>query len=513
MSSTSDKTSRSHNKIPSDQPDIDVQGWEEYTTNVGTNNGDLLFPHVRYGFVDDGKFKQGPLVPLSDSIPKDAITISTGIYFLTVDEKQRANRGFSSKEIQNTCEKAGRVAYSVVAESDALEEGASVSTVVDWLTSLASELGIQNSAYRLFYSGNRSIHLHTDYFIRHQDLSRLKEDIKSFNESEGADLDDSIYSAKSQFRLTGTEHNKTNLSKIQTSGKEDIQDLVKKAGAATNNLSSPYSLPNGISNHLVAGNDNRSSLPKEFENQLLPRYLNGITDSDDQDLLNELDGSYTNRYFSPYAKTGDGERSICVFEPRGGAFYCRNDNCIYLPSYIHGARGADGEYVMREKKAPILLSKKDYEKKDFNVRESLVMIGGQSRSSRIFSISDDDQEFVVELINQADEFDERRFILKDLRLKGYPVGKSGMNGDPRKPHSTSNQDLQRLKEKLIASDRVPDRDEAFRISCSLLRTSNWEQAWEWNKKAWGDQFDPKITRQELQKIIEQYPEDYTQTGV
>ena len=258
MSSTSDKTSRSHNKIPSDEPDIDVQGWEEYTTNVGTNNGDLLFPHVRYGFVDDGKFKQGPLVSLSESIPKDAITISTGIYFLTVDEKQRVNRGFSSKKIQNTCENAGRVAYSVVAESDALEEGASVSTVVDWLTSLASELGIQNSGYRLFYSGNRSIHLHTDYFIRHQDLSRLKEDIKSFNESESADLDDSIYSAKSQFRLTGTEHNKTNLSKIQTSGKEDIQDLVKKAGGATNNLSSPYSLPNGISNHLVAGNDNRS---------------------------------------------------------------------------------------------------------------------------------------------------------------------------------------------------------------------------------------------------------------
>jgi hypothetical protein len=141
------------------------------------------------------------------------------------------------------------------------------------------------------------------------------------------------------------------------------------------------------------------------------------------------------------------------------------------------------------------------------------MIGGQSRSSRIFSVCNEDQEFIIELLSFPEEKDERQFILKDLKFKGYPVGESGMNGELTEYHSTSDYDIQRLKNDLITSNRTPTRDEAFRISCSLLRTKGWKQAWEWNKKAWGDQFDAEFTHRGLQSIIEQYPDDYKHVDI
>jgi hypothetical protein len=319
MSPTSDKTSHSHNKIPNDQPEkgpaIDIRGWEKSSANVGLNNGDLLYPHVRYGFIDDSGFSQKGLVPLNDPIPEAATFVSTGIYFLTTEEKQQAERGRSPKEIQSKCENSGRVAYSVVAESDAMDDVTSIPTIIDWLTSLATKLDIEDSEYSLFFSGNRSVHLHTDYFIRHQDLDRLKGEVRSFNESEGADLDLSLYKPKSQFRLSGAKHSDSKLHKIQISDDADRADAVSEATSASN-LSRFYSLPKGINNHLAAGNDDRSPLPEEFEHQLLSRYIKGDPDEENEDPVESLDGSYNNRYFSPYAKTENGERSVCVFEPR-----------------------------------------------------------------------------------------------------------------------------------------------------------------------------------------------------
>jgi len=514
MSPTSDKTSRSHNKIPNDQPEqgpaIDVRGWETSNANIGPNNGDILYPHVRYGFIDDSGFSQKGLVPLNDPIPEAATFVSTGIYFLTAEEKRQAEKWKPPKEIQNKCENAGRVAYSVVAESDAIEDGKSVQTIIGWLISLTTKLGIEDSEYRLFFSGNRSIHLHTDYFIRHQDLDRLKDEVKNINKSEGAELDLSIYNTKKPFRLTGAKHRKSDLHKVQIPDDANRPDVVSEA-TSTNNRSLFYSLPEEMNNCLVAEDDNRNSLPDEFEHQLLSRYIKGTpggrNEDENEDPFESFDGSYNNHCFSPYSNTENGERSICVFEPRGGAYYCRDDDCIYLPSYIYAARGADGSFVMRQRKAPILISKKDYKKKDYQTGKTLVIIGGQSRSSRTFSVSNEDQEFIVDLLSFPDEIDKRQLIFKDLKAKGYSVGESGMNGELSEYNSASDYDIQRLKNDLISSDRTPTRDEAFSISCSLLRTKGWKQAWEWNKKAWGDQFSAEITEDQLQAIID-YDDDY-----
>jgi hypothetical protein len=49
--------------------------------------------------------------------------------------------------------------------------------------------------------------------------------------------------------------------------------------------------------------------------------------------------------------------------------------------------------------------------------------------------------------------------------------------------------------------------ERWRIACRVLKWG-WEPAWEWFKERFGTEFDPDITREQLQSVIEAFPEDY-----
>lgn len=510
MSPTSDKKPDTHNKIPEDITStqsragkIDHNGWEEYFQQHGSET-DHLFPHVRYGFIDeDTGLRQENLSPLTDKIPADASFVSPGIYFLTHEEVAQVSRGIPAKRIQTACEEDDRVAYTVVAESDAMEKGATVQTIINWLTSLAAKFGIEETEYRLFFSGNRSIHLHTDYYVRHENLHRLKETVEEFCQQQGADLDISIYKGNGQFRLIGAKHRKTDLYKVPVPANADRPEVVRRTQDFPE-LSLPHSIPKGRKNNNIAGNDSRNSLPQEYESRLLWGYINDSSSDIDWDPNTELDGSYTNRCFSPYANTGDGERSICVFEPKGGAFCRRDEKKIYLPSHIYGSRGADGEYVIRDRKAPLLLSGPDYEKREFETGETLVIIGGQSRESRIFEINEFDRELISNQLNLPDHDDQRQLVFTWLEDQGYSVGESGMHGEPRESASGASAKIQQLKQKLIQADRTPTHEEAVSISCSILQTDGYKEAWEWNKRAWGHQFDPEITRQQLKYLVTRY---------
>lgn len=137
-----------------------------------------------------------------------------------------------------------------------------------------------------------------------------------------------------------------------------------------------------------------------------------------------------------------------------------------------------------------------------------MIIGGQSRSSRIFEIGEFARELISSQLNLPDHDDQRQLAFTWLEDPGYPVGESGMRGQPRVSASDASAKIQRLKQKLIQADRAPKREEAFSISCSILQTDGHKGAREWNKRAWGNQFDPEITRDNLQNLIERYPEDY-----
>lgn len=502
-----DNTLDSHNKIPTNkkQNNVDTSGWEEYIQRQGSNTNQLV-PHVRYGFVDGEDINQGELVPLTDPIPEDATTVSPGIYFLTQEEIVQISRGIPTARIQTGCEMDDRVAYAVVAESDALEDGETVKQLADWLQTLAQDkLNIEKTDYRLFFSGRRSIHLHTDYYVRHENLHRLKETIEEFCQDEGADLDTSIYDPKSQFRLIGTNHRKTDLYKVEVPANADRIEAFRRAQDASE-LSLPHSIPKGRDDNLVAGNGDRSPLPEKYESRLLWEYLNENNLDIDWDPDVDLDESYTNRYFSPYANTEDGERSICVFEPVGGPYMVIESREIYVPSYIYAATGADGEYTIRQRKAPVLLSKRDYDKWQYEPGDQVVIIGGQSRNSRIFTVDKYDAEAAARTLSL--DTDKRDDALHWLKIQEYDIGSSGMHGTRRSGGTSQNEELRQIQSEIERGERKSRRDEVFRISCSLLQIGGWKQAWKFNKEAWGEDFDPEITHDVLSDIVERYPDDY-----
>lgn len=401
MPSASDDKLWNHNNIPSESPGkesqlIDDTGWVESAWASNNPSSQTYDPYIRYGFVEDGDFRQGKLRPLSDPIPPDAVTASLGIYFLTSREKYLVSQGVGAKFIQNNCEEDGRVAYTIVAESDALEDKVEAQTIIEWLIDFAENtLDLDKNEYQLYFSGHRSIHLHTDYYVPEGGLDFIKKEAQEFNQIQNAELDTGIYTSKRQFRLIGAEHQETGLYKISVPSDSDRDQLIK-LGLQDPNLDIPHSLPsNGAGNNLVAGNSSRRALPDKYESRLLSKYIKDAGSQIDEKSVAHLDGSYTNRYFSPYAKTEDGERSVCVFEPVNSPFCWMETKEIRVPSIIHGARGADGEYVIRNKKAPVILSKSDFRKFEYQSGEFVVIIGGQSRSSRIFTVDKFDKDLVA----------------------------------------------------------------------------------------------------------------------
>ncbi len=512
MPPTSDKKPRTHNKIPSDpansgERDIDETGWEEAAFHLGLNDANAYYPHVRYGYVQDEDLKQGELQHLSKSIPENAATASTGIYFLTASEQYHLSQGASAKSIQKACEIEGRVAYSIVAESDALQGDATAQTVIEWVTKLAEDvLNLNCDEYRLFYSGRRSIHLHTDYYVTHDRWESVKDDVDEFNQTHDADLDTSIYGPKKQFRLIGANHQTTGLSKVPIQGSEDRDQLVRK-GTQTQELVLPHSIPHKREeNNISAGNQGRTALPQEYESKLLPKYIKAERHAHSNHTEAGIEDCYPDRLFSPYAKAGEGPRSVCVVEPIGGAFCPRDEQTRFVPCYVYGARGANGDYSLRECEALVRLSPQDYRKHDYQNREPIVIIGGRRHRSRIFSIEDDDVDIIAAMLSGEDR---RDLALNILRGKEYNVGKSGMNGQRRKQSAgQSSEEILRIRNEIERGERSPSHNDVFRVSCSLLKTGGWQRAWNWNKKVWSDDFDPEITHSVLSAIIQQYPKDY-----
>lgn len=512
MPPTSDKKPRTHNKIPSDpansgERDIDGTGWEEAAFHLGLNDANAYYPHVRYGYVENEDLKQGELQHLSKPIPENAATASTGVYFLTASEQYHLSQGASAKSIQNACEAEGRVAYSIVAESDALEGDSTAQSVIGWLTAFAEDvLNINGGRYQLFYSGRRSIHLHTDYYVTHDGWKSIKDDANKFNQTCNADLDAGIYGPKRQFRLIGTNHRKTGLAKVPIQGSEDIAQLVEK-GTHAQELLLPHSIPHKREeNNISAGNGDRTSLPQEYESKLLPKYINARHHAHSNQAEPDIEDCHPDRIFSPYGNAGEGPRSVCVVEPIGGAFCPRNERTRFVPCYIHGARGANGSYNMSECEALVRLSPHDYRKLDYDKQEPIVIIGGRSHRSRIFSIKDGEVEIIAAMLSDEDR---RDLALSILRGKEYSVGESGMNG-PRRIQSDgqSSEEVLQIRNEIEQGKRSPSHDDVFRVSCSLLKTGGWQRAWNWNKKVWSDDFDPKITHSMLSAIIQQYPDDY-----
>ena len=54
--------------------------------------------------------------------------------------------------------------------------------------------------------------------------------------------------------------------------------------------------------------------------------------------------------------------------------------------------------------------------------------------------------------------------------------------------------------------------ERWRVACRVL-WHGWEPAWEWFKEQFGADFDPDVTQEQFQSVIEAFPEDYDHVEV
>lgn len=491
--------------------------WNDRDSPMGVDISEIshestLTAYVRYARYDSSGFTQNHfLAPASSPIPDSARWVSPAIYFLTSNEEEDLRESESPRKIQERCETAGRVAYAVLAESDALEDGYEVSTVIGWLVEFAEEqLGLCEADYRLYYSGNRSIHLQTTKFVPGEEGRKwLKRQAEAFTDETDAELDAGIHQPKGQFRLSGVKHRKTDLYKVDITPLLDgdhivsREEVVPRATSPLDEKEWPFPDIQSIENtciHYVAGDDGRGPLPDEYQYRVLEGYLN------DTDEENETDTSRSGRSvvsaFSPYAKVGsENGRSVCLLEQTGEVI--ERDGTYYVEGYVREARGGDPTFRRYNYNGLVMLSRKDAEKWDFEEGNVVVIIGGRSRNSRLLDLTDD--EVTAEVVEATLREEGRDSALHTLETFEYDVGEAGHNGPRRETTEVS--EAARIKREIDSGRRKPGYMDVFRVSCRLLRLYGWDRTWEWIDQTLGDGFDPDDTHEKLTAIVDCYFEE------
>jgi len=494
--------------------------WESIDFSSGErvsefSDGITLTAYVRYARYVDGEFYQTPLHPASQLIHNESKWVSPAVYFLNSDEETRLREYGNSKTIQKSCEDAGRVAYAVLAESDALEKGYDWSKVANWLVEFAeARLCLSRGEYSLHFSGNRSFHLHTTIFLPgEQGREWLKREAEEFNQETGAELDTSIYNPKGQFRLSGAKHRKTGLYKVNVTpllyanSPISRKKVIPKSTSSPDKKAWPFPVVPSIQRrliHYVVGDDDRSSLPDEFQSRVLDKYINEIPDTEGVGSVCS-EGLY-NTAFSPYAKVGEhNDRSVCLLNQTGEVIECGGRH--YVKAHVVQARGGDESFRRYNHDGWVLLSEKDVRKWNFEEDDVVVIIGGRSRSSRLIELTDHD--IAVDLVESCLREDRKEDALNALQCLEYEVGKSGLNGQYSASESQNLSEAAVLKHKVESGQVHYDNYNVLvKISCHNLRHSGWDGAWEWVKQAFGDDFDPEVTHKYLSTLVEAYPASY-----
>ena len=169
---------------------------------------------------------------------------------------------------------------------------------------------------------------------------------------------------------------------------------------------------------------------------------------------------------------------------------------------------------------PVRLSKKDQEKWDFEKGDTILMIGGQSRSSRMIEIPsaierDSIRGFLLHDSKWCDQgVDGRKQLLE--HYEGL-VGSSGKNGPYRSDTDTSSDSedtdpspsrAQRLQKKAEEGDVEDDlsHQDRLHVANRLLANRGKEGGREWFREQYGPDFDPEITEKFLGSILAKYPD-------
>lgn len=376
-------------------------------------------PCVQYGFPDgEGPTRAPKLRTIFEQISDTAETASP-IYLLTQDQYQRQRRletGYEvtgttsiATELQDEAEASSRVLHPIHVESDVYhKEGPA--TLVEWFREFVEGyLGVPFDTCTLYFSGNRSIHVHVPRFVAGEDQrERLRELAETFCAEKGAELDCGLYHAKRMFRLPGVKHAETGLRKVEIEPEWDETRIFREANETNPDVPLSYEV---VLRRVFA---TQPSLTVESPQTTLdpPYDLFRVLDSEKTVLELETDerdietpliereqcpdevaavprwAQYNAKEFSPYAFAEDNARSVAAVRLKDGAF-CRSDRrggATMIPAWFYGAVGANGEFTKDQEHAPLQLSKRDYKTWSFQPNDTVVIIGGQSRSSKILAL-------------------------------------------------------------------------------------------------------------------------------
>ena len=540
-----------------------------------------FIPHVRYGYdKKKGGKKREPILRRIDEPIPEGRNYAGPIDLLTPEEVEKQARfenphairrvSCIGQELQNRCEVADRVLYPLLIESDDFCT-ACPSDIMEKMQEFVEEVVRAGpTQYRFFYSGIKSIHCYVPrVVIGEAARERLKEKATEFNDRLEEDpavdfsFDLAIYSRKRQFRLPGTTHQKKGRKKVEIEPDWDRDRIIREAkqsGAeppetfkdvlsiafAGAQVNDPFAgLDVDLSNPLVQAARNlcgdwavlsvarTADDTPEVPVPLIERGAEPL-DPGERDLWNQYNG----KEFSPYANASEGQ-SVCLLTVKGGGF-CRKSvrwGSTLIPSFIHAAVGCDGEFTMDSRYAPVQLSPRDYTKRDWKEGETLVIIGGHSRNSKIIEVDGLATGVLISKLTDSDS--PRREAVKWLRSEEYDVGvgplargekcnrrdsrasdeESGScsgsksSGNVRRVNSNEvlpaeNPTTPAGKLQQLAEQGDIERDlshiERSNVANRLLSKYGWKPTWKWFQAQYGDRFDPEVTYANLKQLVESY---------
>lgn len=515
-------------------------------------------PCVQYGFPDDeGPIRAPKLQTIFDPVPEDAATASP-VYLLSrkqYDRQDRFKSGYEvtgvrsiATELQNKAEAEDKVLYPVHVESDAYRKQ-EVTTLIEWFREFTEDyLGVPFHTCTLYFSGRRSIHVHIPRFVSGESQrEHLRGVAETFCEETGAKLDCGLYYAKRMFRLPGVKHAETGLQKVTIEPEWGKTRIIRESN--TDDATAPNSYEEvlrrvfAIHQHLTADSSQATLGP--------PYNLFQILDSDATVLEFDPDKrevevplieqeqypeepaeairwlQYNAKEFSPYALASGNSRSVAAFQPKGGAFVRDDvrDGAPLIPARFYGAQGCAGEeFTKEDEHAPLQLSTRDFQKWEYEIDDHVVIIGGRSRSSRIFQV--EKWQAIVVGYALTGEDASRQAALDYLQGQGYDVGEASDSGDATSSdpagqgHDGHVPSVQTPHTEAAALQRQAEEDgietlthtERWRVACRVLGRG-WEPAWQWFSEQFGADFKPGITREQFRSVIRSYPDDYDHVEV
>ena len=513
--------------------DITLTHREDDQSRTTLQIPDGLTPFVRYAETgDNGSPDQfHRLHALNEPVPANADFVSQ-VYLLT-DEQVAKHDELLSKDdlfrvrdytsiatkVQTECEDDGRVWYPVFVESDADVLHAEMRAGLKRF--IREVLEVDPDDAKWFFTGGTSLHVHLPYYVANEDgLERLRRETKQYNESAKITVDASNFQKKSLVRLPGAEHHDTGIRKTAISSTSSDEELQKRIGQLVAGVD--VKERGEVSYYAGTPEIVRYSLSEELG--LIKEIPTPIIEQEDKPVGTgnvERWKRYNRHPFCPYANTGQERRSVVAVQIKGTPF-CRKTTVndremwrIYVPTYIHGAVSADGEYTVWGENAPLQLSPRDYNKWEYEPRDYLVLLGGNSGSSRILELENHVEcEVVVGLLADDSKLfnegiDGRRKALDWLRHRGYEVGSAGKNG-PRRETSMSNRDFQptdayQLQQRAEQHGvETLSHEERRDVANRLLRTRGWDGADEWFQEQYGERYDREITHRNLRSIANEY---------